>query len=236
MLQIRRSQDRGHAEHGWLNSYHTFSFADYNDPKHMGFRSLRVINEDRVAAAKGFPTHGHRDMEILSYVLEGSLKHQDSMGNGSVIRPGDLQRMTAGSGVSHSEQNNSPKEPVHFLQIWIVPEQKNIKPGYEQKNFSAQEKQGKLRLVASRTGEEGSVTIHQDAKLLVGLFNQGEKTSYTLAPERHAWVHVARGVITLNGQKLQAGDAASTKEGRTTATQLELEGVHNAEVLFFDLA
>ena len=232
MLQIRRSQERGHADHGWLNSHHTFSFADYYDPKHMGFRSLRVINEDRVAPGGGFPTHPHRDMEIVSYVLEGGLGHKDSMGNGSVIRPGDVQRMTAGNGVFHSEQNASKTEPVHFLQIWIVPEQKNIAPGYEQKHFSAEEKQGRLRLVASRTGEGGSVTIHQDAKLFAGLFGAGEKAAYALGSNRHAWLHVVRGSLKLNGEVLQAGDAAST----SGATQLELEGVQNAEVLVFDLA
>jgi redox-sensitive bicupin YhaK (pirin superfamily) len=239
MLQLRRAKERGHANHGWLDSYHTFSFADYYDPKHMGFRSLRVINEDRVAPGGGFPTHPHRDMEIVSYVLDGSLQHKDSMGNGSVMRPGDVQRMTAGTGVRHSEFNASQKEPVHFLQIWIVPEKANIAPSYEQKNFSSEEKRGKLRLVASRTGEEGSVVIHQDAKLFAGLFESGEKTTYILAPNRHAWVHVVRGVIILNGETLQAGDAASTDD----ATQLEIAGAshassteQNAEVLLFDLA
>jgi redox-sensitive bicupin YhaK (pirin superfamily) len=232
MLQIRRSQERGHADHGWLNSYHTFSFADYYDPKHMGFRSLRVINEDRVAPSGGFPTHQHRDMEIVSYVLSGGLGHKDSMGNGSVIKPGEVQRMTAGTGVFHSEMNASNKDQVHFLQIWIMPEARGIKPGYEQKMFTDEEKRGKLRLVASRTGAEGSVTIHQDAKIFAGLFDKEEKTSYSLPAGRHAWVHMARGEVKLNGELLKAGDAASV----SGPLDLSLEGVHNAEVLLFDLA
>jgi hypothetical protein len=232
MISIRRAGQRGHANHGWLDSYHTFSFADYYDPKHMGFRALRVINEDRVQPGHGFGTHGHRDMEIVSYVLEGALTHKDSMGNGSVIRPGDVQRMTAGTGVMHSEQNASGTELVHFLQIWILPDRNGHKPGYEQKTFSDGDKRGRLRLVASRDGREGSVTIHQDAEIFAGLFDEGEKATYTLAPGRHAWVHVARGSVLVNGQKLDAGDAAAVSD----AGDLQIAGAGSGEVLLFNLA
>jgi redox-sensitive bicupin YhaK (pirin superfamily) len=232
MLTIRPASERGHAEHGWLDSHHSFSFADYYDPAHMGFRALRVINEDRVAPAKGFGTHPHRDMEIISYVLDGGLAHKDSLGTGSVIKPGDVQRMSAGTGVSHSEFNASPSDPVHFLQIWLVPSQRGIKPSYEQKNFTEADKRGRLRVVASPDAREGSVTIHSDAVLYSGLFDQGESAELVLAAGRHAWVQVARGSVRLNGQELAAGDGAALSD----VTKLELEGIERAEVLVFDLA
>jgi redox-sensitive bicupin YhaK (pirin superfamily) len=232
MMTIRRASDRGHAEHGWLDSYHTFSFADYHDPKHMGFRSLRVINEDRVQAGQGFGTHGHRDMEIISYVLEGALAHKDSIGTGSVIKPGDVQRMSAGTGVRHSEFNASKTEGVHFLQIWIQPDKAGYAPSYEEKTFTPEEKRGRLRLVASPDGREGSVTIHQDASLLVGLFEQGEETSFELPAGRHAWIHVAKGIARVNGEVLHAGDAAAID----TAGTIAIGGQESAEVLVFSLA
>ncbi len=232
MIVVRKAADRGHAEHGWLDSWHTFSFGDYYDPKHMGFRSLRVINEDRVAAGKGFPTHPHRDMEILTYVLEGALEHKDSMGNGSVMRPGDVQRMTAGTGVAHSEFNGSRENSVHFLQIWILPESRNLEPGYEQKNFTPQDRQGKFKVVASRDGADGAVLVHQDMKLLAGLFAEGEQTQYALAAGRSAWLHVARGKLRVNGVELGAGDALQVSE----ETALDVTGVSDAEALLFDLS
>jgi redox-sensitive bicupin YhaK (pirin superfamily) len=231
-MKLRRSGDRGFADHGWLRSFHTFSFADYYDPANMGFRALRVINEDRVAAGRGFGTHGHRDMEIVSYVLEGELSHKDNIGNGSVIRPGDVQRMSAGTGVLHSEFNPSPSNGVHFLQIWIMPDRNGYPPSYEQKSFSADERAGKLRLVASRDGSGGSVTIHQDAKLFVGSFAEGESTRYELAAGRHAWVHVARGSMKVQGTTLEAGDAAAIDD----PTTIDVAGVTGGEVLLFDLA
>jgi quercetin 2,3-dioxygenase len=231
-MKIRRAGDRGLADHGWLKSSHTFSFADYHDPDHMGFRALRVINDDRVAAGKGFGTHGHRDMEILSYVLGGALEHKDSMGTGSVIKPGDVQRMTAGTGVMHSEKNASTSEPVHFLQIWILPEARNITPGYEQKAFSDEEKRGKLRLVASHDGRDGSITVHQDVALYAGLFDEGERASFQIQPGRGAWVHVARGTVELAGTRLVAGDAAAIDDAGT----YEITGKDKGEVLVFDLA
>ena len=231
MIALRKAQDRGHAQHGWLDSWHTFSFGDYYDAKHMGFRSLRVINEDRVAPGKGFPTHSHRDMEIVTYVLDGALQHRDSMGNGSVMKAGDVQRMTAGQGVGHSEFNASQTEPVHFLQIWVLPERRNLEPGYEQKNFSKADLQGKLRVVASREGADGAVLIHQDVKLLAGHFESGEAAEYALAPGRHAWLHVARGSVRVNGQELSAGDALSASE----EASLSISGVSGAELLLFDL-
>lgn len=233
---IRRSLERGFADHGWLRSFHTFSFADYYDPGHMGFRALRVINEDRVAPSSGFPTHAHRDMEILSYVLSGGLEHKDSMGNGDVIRPGEVQRMSAGKGVFHSEFNASAREPVHFLQIWIVPAERGIAPGYEQKAFTSQEKRGRLRVVASADGRDGSVTLHQDVTLHAGLFDDGEVTTYRFAPGRHGWAHVARGSVTINGERLEAGDAVavSPQDGATEA--LTISHGKEAEVLLFDLA
>jgi redox-sensitive bicupin YhaK (pirin superfamily) len=231
-LTIRRAAERGLADHGWLRSFHTFSFADYHDPRHMGFRALRVINDDTVAAGQGFGTHGHRDMEILSYVLDGELGHKDSMGTGSVIRPGELQRMSAGTGVRHSEMNASKTNPVHFLQIWIVPDRANHEPGYEQIAFPRAERQGKLRLVASPDGAEGSVHVHQDARLYATLLDGDEAVTHTIAPGRHAWVHVARGNATVNGTALAAGDAVSTSEAGT----LTIDHGTGAEVLVFDLA
>jgi redox-sensitive bicupin YhaK (pirin superfamily) len=232
MMTIRRSDERGHAQHGWLDSRHTFSFADYHDPAHMGFRALRVINEDRVQPAAGFGTHAHRDMEILSYVLEGELAHKDSMGTGATIRPGDVQRMTAGTGVTHSEFNASSGEPVHFLQIWLLPERKGLAPGYEQKHFDEAQRKGRFQLVASRDGRQGSLTIHQDVALYDGLLAPGERVELPLAQGRHAWVQVARGQVKLNGETLTAGDGAAVSE----EPGLKLEGVKQAEVLVFDLA
>lgn len=231
MLTIRRADDRGHADHGWLDTFHTFSFADYHDPEHMGFRALRVINEDRVAAGRGFGAHPHRDMEIISYVLEGGLQHRDSMGNGSIIRPGEVQRMTAGTGVVHSEQNASATDVVHFLQIWLMPSRRGLKPGYEQKALDRAALAGRLALVASPDGD-GSVTIHTDARLYAGRFEAGAKAVHALAPARHAWVHVARGQVRVHGHDLGAGDgAALSSEGA-----VELEGLDASEVLVFDLA
>jgi len=231
MNEIRRSDERGLADHGWLKSFHTFSFADYYDAKHMGFGPLRVINEDRVQPGGGFGTHGHRDMEIISYVLDGELAHKDSMGNGSVIRPGDVQRMSAGSGVRHSEFNGSQERPVHFLQIWIEPQERGIEPGYEEKHFTSEEKQGRLRLIASPDRADGSVLIHQDARVYAGLFNGAERAQLALAPQRQAYVQVARGSITANGAALAMGDALQV----THADSLVLENGRNAEVLVFDL-
>jgi redox-sensitive bicupin YhaK (pirin superfamily) len=232
MMTVRLAAERGHANHGWLDSHHTFSFADYVDPKHMGFRSLRVINEDRVEPGKGFGTHPHRDMEIISYVLEGGLEHRDSMGTGSVIRPGDVQRMSAGTGVTHSEYNASKSELVHFLQIWLLPNAKGIKPSYEQKAFTDADKRGHLRVVASPDGRDGSVTIHAGAIVYAGLFDAGESANLTLDPGHGAWIHVARGKVRVNGRDLESGDAASVSDEAT----VRLEGVGGGEVLVFDLA
>jgi len=232
MIVLRKAQDRGHANHGWLDSYHTFSFADYYDPQEMGYGSLRVINEDRVAPGKGFGTHPHRDMEIISYVLEGALAHKDSMGTGSVIRPGDVQRMSAGTGVLHSEFNPSAQEPVHFLQIWIEPNAYGVAPSYEQKSFSVDQKRGRLRLIASPDGAQDSVKIHQDARVYAAVLNDGDTVSYALPRDRRVYVHVARGTVQLNETALSAGDGA-----RVTAEQeLRLSGGKDAEVLLFDLA
>jgi redox-sensitive bicupin YhaK (pirin superfamily) len=231
MLTVRKSQERGHADHGWLDSHHSFSFADYYDPKHMGFRALRVINEDKVAPGGGFGTHAHRDMEIVSYVLDGALAHKDSMGNGSTMTPGDVQRMSAGSGVRHSEQN-AGKSKVHFLQIWIVPEQMGLPPSYEQKRFSDDDKRGRLRLVASRDGRDGSVTVHQDVAVYAGLLEKEDRARLELAPGRHAWVQVARGSVFLNGRKLEQGDGASLSD----EPAIDLSGGEGAEVIVFDLA
>jgi redox-sensitive bicupin YhaK (pirin superfamily) len=231
MITVRTSAERGHANHGWLDSRHTFSFADYYDPAHMGFRALRVINEDQVAAGQGFDRHSHRDMEIISYVLEGALEHKDSMGTGAVIRPGDVQRMSAGTGVTHSEYNASRKEPVHFLQIWLQPDQRGVAPSYEQKTFSQADKAGRLRLVASPDGADGSVTIHADARLYAGVFDADQTAEHGLAPGRHAWVHVVRGRARVNGTELATGDAAALSEERT----VRIEGIDAAEVLVFDL-
>jgi redox-sensitive bicupin YhaK (pirin superfamily) len=231
-MQIRRSKERGHANHGWLDSHHTFSFADYYDPAHMGFRALRVINEDRVAPGQGFGTHPHRDMEIISYVLDGELAHRDSMGTGSVLRPGEVQRMSAGTGVTHSEFNPSRERPLHFLQIWIVPARRGLPPSYEQKAYSDEERRGRLRLVASPDGGDGAVTVHQDVRLYASLLGDGQEVTHELAPGRHAWVHVARGALEIDGQRLDAGDAAAVSEpGR-----VRLVGKDAAEVLLFDLA
>lgn len=228
---FRRATERGHANHGWLDSYHTFSFADYYDPKHTGFRALLVINEDRVQPGQGFGTHAHRDMEIISQVLEGALEHKDSIGNGGVIRPGDIQRMSAGTGVRHSEFNASKTEPVHFLQIWIKPDKAGYPPSYEQKTFSDAEKRGRLRLVASPDGQDGAVTIHQDARVYGGLFDRGENTSFELAAGRHAWIHLAQGMATINGEILRAGDAAAV-DG---PDRIGVVGEAAAEILLFDL-
>jgi quercetin 2,3-dioxygenase len=240
MLTIRRSADRGQADHGWLKSFHSFSFADYYDPAHMGVGNLRVINEDRIAPGTGFGTHGHRDMEIVSYVLDGALAHKDSMGNGGgqagkadgVIRPGDVQRMSAGTGVMHSEFNHQADRPTHFLQIWIIPSQRGITPGYEQKHFDAAAKRGRLALVASPDGAEGSVTIHADASIRAGLFDGDERATLALDPARLAYVHVVRGSLRVNDHALKGGDAA-TLAGESV---LVLEGGEDAEVLVFDLA
>ena len=232
MIIRRPSDERGRANHGWLDSRHTFSFADYHDPAHMGFRSLRVINEDRVQPAQGFGTHSHRDMEILSYVLEGELAHKDSMGTGSVIKPGDVQRMSAGKGVLHSEMNPSPDTPVHFFQIWLLPARRGITPSYEQKRFEDSEKQGRLLLVASSNGREGSISVNQDADLYAGLFKPGEAAHIELRPGRYAWVQVARGDVTVNGESLAAGDGAAVSDERA----LDLAARSDAEVLVFDLA
>ncbi len=231
MFAVRRAEERGHANHGWLNSYHTFSFGDYYDPRHMGFSNLRVINDDTVSPSGGFGTHGHKDMEIISYVLAGALKHEDSMGNGSVIRPGDVQRMSAGTGVMHSEFNASDAKPAHFLQIWVMPEEAGLKPSYEQKAFSDEEKRGHLRLVGSRDGRDGSVTIHQDVNLYATLLRDGDRVSHVLADGRRGWVQVAQGSAIFNDQQLQPGDGVAI-EGPATIT---LTGVSEAEVLLFDM-
>jgi redox-sensitive bicupin YhaK (pirin superfamily) len=232
MITVRKAQERGHARHGWLESFHTFSFADYHDPAHMGFRDLRVINEDRVQPGRGFGTHSHRDMEIVSYVLSGALAHEDSLGTGSVIRPGDVQRMSAGTGVSHSELNPSPTEPVHFLQIWILPERDGLAPSYEQRHFPAAERAGRLRLVASRDGRDGSLRVHQDVAVHAALLGPGHAVAHALRPGRHAWLQVARGRCTLNGVALEVGDGAAVSD----ETSLRLERADDAEVLLFDLA
>ena len=232
MITVRSASERGHSDFGWLDSHHTFSFGEYYDPRSMGYRKLRVINDDRVAGGRGFGTHPHRDMEILSYVLEGALEHKDSMGTGSVIKPGDVQRMTAGTGVLHSEKNGSAHEKVHFLQIWIEPEKPGLKPGYEQKTFPLEARRGALTLVASRDGRQGSITIHQDVSLYAGRFASADEAKLTLPPGRHAWVQVARGTVTINGKALGEGDGAAI-EGETS---LQLIATSAAEVLVFDLA
>ena len=231
MLEIRKGSERGYADHGWLRSFHTFSFAGYHDPEHMGFGPLRVINEDRINPGQGFGTHGHRDMEIISYVLDGALAHKDSMGNGSTMVPGDVQRMSAGSGVQHSEFNHADSV-THFLQIWIEPDVRGIDPGYEQKHFDATTKRGRLKLIASHDAREGSVLIHQDASLYAGLFDAEERAVHLLAAGRRAYVHVARGKVSVNGQPLEAGDALKAKN----VAEVLIECGANAEVLLFDLA
>jgi redox-sensitive bicupin YhaK (pirin superfamily) len=232
MIEIRKSEDRGRADHGWLRSYHTFSFADYYDAENMGFGHLRVINEDRIQPGTGFGTHGHRDMEIISYVLEGALAHKDNMGNGSTIVPGDVQLMSAGKGVLHSEFNHARDDVTHFLQIWIEPNVSGIPPSYEQKHFDAASKRGKLRLVASPDGREDSVTIHQDAFVYAALLDGADRATHKLQPGRRAYMHVARGRLTVNGQPLEAGDALKA----TNTAEIVLEKGEGAEVLLFDLA
>jgi redox-sensitive bicupin YhaK (pirin superfamily) len=231
MIDIRKSNERGHANYGWLDTHFTFSFADYFDPQRVQFRTLRVMNDDRIAGGGGFPMHPHRDMEIVTYVLEGALEHRDSMGNGSVIKPGDIQYMSAGTGVTHSEFNASKTAPVHLYQIWMFPEKQGLKPAYDQKNFSEAKKRGKLRLIASPDGREGSVKIRQDNEVFATMLGAGETVKHELKPERHAYVQVARGSVNLNGTQLATGDGAAISAERI----LELSGVDDAEVLLFDL-
>ena len=234
MISIRPATERGHADHGWLDTYHTFSFADYWDPRHMSFGPLRVINEDRVAPAMGFPTHPHRDMEIITYVLEGELSHKDSMGNGSTMRPGEVQRMSAGTGVRHSEFNSSESDPLHLLQIWIIPDRDGFPPSYEQKEFPMAEKRNRLRLVASPDGTQGSVTIHQDARVYASVLEKDKTAKHELAPDRKAWVQVARGEVLVNGKPLKQGDGAGIEK----ESVLEITGASAApaEILLFDMA
>jgi redox-sensitive bicupin YhaK (pirin superfamily) len=231
MITIRKANERGHFDHGWLNTYHTFSFDQYYDPRYMGFRTLRVINEDSVSPGRGFPTHGHRDMEIITYVLEGALQHQDNMGNGSVIRPGEVQRMTAGTGVRHSEQNASQTEPVHFLQIWILPDTVGLQPSYEQKSFSEDERRNKLRLIASSDGREGAVTIHQDIGLYASIIEPGAKVLHSMKATRYGWLQVARGSVDLNGERVDHGDSAVI----VGESDLEIAAQGRSEILLFDL-
>ena len=232
MILVRKSNDRGHADHGWLDSRFTFSFSDYYDPQRVQFRTLRVMNDDRIAGGGGFPTHPHRDMEIVTYVLEGALAHKDSMGNGSVIKPGDVQYMSAGTGVAHSEFNASGSETAHLYQIWMFPDRQGYKPAYDQKHFTDADKRGKLRLVVSPDGRDGSVQIRQDNELYATVLAPGESVEHTLKPDRHAYVQVARGSVTLNGEPLEAGDGAAISAEKS----LRLAGVNDAEVLLFDLA
>ena len=233
MITIRPSDERGVGEHGgWLKSRHTFSFANYHDPRHMGFRVLRVINEDRVTPGAGFDTHGHRDMEIVTYVLDGAIEHKDSLGTGSVIRPGEVQRMSAGTGITHSEYNHSRDEPLHFLQIWIVPERTGLVPGYEQRDFPAAERRGRLCLVAARDGRDGALTVHQDVDLYSALLVADETVTHALAPGRHAWLQLARGAVSLNGHDLEAGDGAAASD----ESRLDIAAREDAEFLLFDLA
>jgi len=231
MLTVRKAEERGHANHGWLDTYHTFSFADYQDPREMGFGALRVINDDRVQAGQGFGTHGHRDMEIITYVLEGALEHKDSIGNGSIIRPGNVQRMSAGTGVRHSEFNPSRDKGVHLLQIWIEPKITGVKPSYEEKQFGTAEKKGQLRLIASPDGREGSVTIHQDAYVYASMLDGKDAVLHRLAPGRRAYVHVARGAVAVNGVELKDGDGAKI----AGEDELKFSGARQAELLLFDL-
>jgi redox-sensitive bicupin YhaK (pirin superfamily) len=232
MIRSRKSDERGHFDHGWLQTYHTFSFSRYYDPRHVSFRSLRVMNEDWIAPGKGFGTHGHEDMEIVTYVLEGALAHRDSLGSGDVLRPGELQRMTAGTGISHSEFNASQTDPVHLYQIWLLPEREGLEPSYEQKAFSPDERHDRLRLVASPDGRDGSLTIRQDARLFLGSLDQDRKLLYTLPADRHAWLQVLRGSVELNGFALSAGDGAAVSE----ETALSIRAQSPSEVLLFDLA
>jgi quercetin 2,3-dioxygenase len=232
MIQMRKAGDRGHFDHGWLKTYHTFSFGDYYDPAHMGFRSLRVINEDRVQPGQGFGTHGHRDMEIITCVLEGALQHQDSLGNGSVIKPGELQRMSAGTGIRHSEFNPSDTEWVHLYQIWLLPERKGLKPSYEQRSFNEEESRGRLRLVASPDGADGSLTIQQDARLYLASLAQDQAVAHAMADGRSAWLQVLRGNVALNGHALSQGDGAAVSDEE----QLQIESQGKSEIMLFDLA
>jgi quercetin 2,3-dioxygenase len=232
MIHIRQAADRGHFNHGWLETYHTFSFADYHDPRHMQFRALRVMNEDRVQPGRGFGTHPHRDMEIVTYVLSGALEHRDSMGNGEVLRPGEFQRMSAGTGITHSEFNPSPAEPVHLYQIWLLPERKGIEPSYEQKSFPAQERHNRLRLVAAPDAADGSLLIHQDARIFLASLDRAERITHSIAEGRFAWLQVLRGEVALNGQELQTGDGAAISD----LSELTIEATRNAEIMLFDLA
>jgi hypothetical protein len=232
MITIRGARERGHFDHGWLNTYHTFSFDQYYDPRYLGFRNLRVINEDFVAGGRGFPTHGHRDMEIITYILEGALKHEDSMGNGSIIRPGDVQRMSAGTGVRHSEKNASPDEQVHLLQIWILPDTLELEPEYEQTAFSEEERRGRLKLIASHDGREGSVKVHQDISLFASILGAGETVDRVMDPNRYAWLQVARGSITVNDTRAEQGDGLIVMG----ESSLQIAGNEPSELLLFDLA
>jgi quercetin 2,3-dioxygenase len=231
MITVRRAHERGHADHGWLDSYHTFSFANYQDPQHMGFRALRVMNEDRVAAGQGFGTHPHRDMEIVSYVLDGELEHKDSMGNGQVLRPGEFQRITAGRGITHSEFNPSADKPAHFYQIWLLPERKGIEPSYEQKRFDPAGRKNRLQLVASRDATDGSLLIHQDAKVYLADLSSGRDMTYDIPAGRYAWLQVLRGSVNVNGQSLTTSDAAAVSDERS----LVLQADDHAELMLFDL-
>jgi redox-sensitive bicupin YhaK (pirin superfamily) len=231
MISLRKSKERGHFDHGWLNTYHTFSFDQYYDPRYMGFRNLRVINEDFVAGGRGFPTHGHRDMEIITYILEGALKHEDSMGNGSVIRPGDVQRMTAGTGVRHSEKNASDTERVHLLQIWILPNTVGLEPGYEQKAFTEDERRGQLRLIASEDGRDGSVRLNQDVSLFASILPAGQEVQHAMDERRYAWIQVARGSINVNAENAQQGDGVVI----VGESNLKVKAQDDAEILLFDL-
>jgi len=232
MITLRQSKERGHFDHGWLNTFHTFSFDQYYDPRYMGFRTLRVINEDFVAAGRGFPMHAHRDMEIITYILEGALQHEDSMGNGSIIRPGDVQRMTAGTGVRHSEKNASREDRVHLLQIWILPDTVGLEPGYEQKAFTEDERRGQLRLIASNDGRDGSVTVRQDVSLFASILDAGESVKYDMDQTRYGWIQVARGAVNVNGQRAGQGDGAIA----IGESSLEIVAEEPAEFLLFDLA
>ena len=232
MITIRKAEERGHANHGWLDTHHTFSFASYYNPEQMGFRSLRVINEDKITAGAGFGTHGHRDMEIITYVLDGAVEHKDSIGNGSIIQPGEVQRMSAGTGILHSEYNHSQREGAHFLQIWILPDTQGLKPSYEQKSFHLEKDPGKLHLVAAKDGKNGAVAVHQDMALYAGTLNPGDRIDHPLAANRHAWIQVARGEINLNGMPLKTSDGAAISE----ETELKIEATKDAEILLFDLA
>jgi quercetin 2,3-dioxygenase len=232
MITLRQARERGHFDHGWLNTYHTFSFDQYYDPRYMGFRQLRVINEDFVAPGRGFPMHGHRDMEIITYILEGALQHEDSMGNGSIIRPGDVQRMTAGTGVRHSEKNASNEEQVHLLQIWILPDTVGLEPGYEQKAFTDDERRGRLRLIASDDGRDGSVTVHQDVSVFASILGAGERVKHEMDQTRHGWIQIARGEISVNGQRAGQGAGASA----SGESSLEILAEQPSEILLFDLA